>query len=204
MDKENTNLELEILRQQMQVLKDKLETQEIVNDRMVIRSMKKEMSWLKKYVYIQFALIPIVAIVWYFLKYALGLSWWNYAALNILCIISVYYSYKINLQAINEDDYHRCNLIETVQKLIIMKRQRTTQILIEMVAILGWFAWTGLEMRETLGTLTDELHIAFINGGFIGGTIGGVIGIIVNVRNFYKMQRINDNMIEQINELVSL
>ena len=48
MENNNTNNELELLRQQMNVLKEKLDAQEIVNDRLVAKSMRKEMSWIKK------------------------------------------------------------------------------------------------------------------------------------------------------------
>ena len=38
-------------------------------------------------------------------------------------------------------------------------------------------------------------------GGLIGGLIGGVVGLVIAFRIFFKMQRTNDEVISQINEL---
>jgi hypothetical protein len=122
MENNNTNNELELLRQQMNMLKEKLDAQEIVNDRLVTKSMRKEMGWIKRWVYIQFALIPFVALIWLGLKYILGLSWWNYACLTLLCVFFVYIDYAINIKALSDADYYKNNLIETARKLVKMKR----------------------------------------------------------------------------------
>ena len=38
-------------------------------------------------------------------------------------------------------------------------------------------------------------------GGFFGGIIGGVIGLVVAIIIFYKMQRTNDEVLAQIDQL---
>lgn len=40
-----------------------------------------------------------------------------------------------------------------------------------------------------------------VYGGIVGGVIGGVCGLIFAFRIFFKMQRTNDEVISQINEL---
>ena len=42
---------------------------------------------------------------------AFELSWWNYAFINILCCIDVYFDYKINLSSLSEADYLKGNLM---------------------------------------------------------------------------------------------
>ena len=201
MENNNTNNELELLRQQMNVLKEKLDAQEIVNDRLVAKSMRKEMSWIKKYIYVQFALIPFVALIWVGVKYILGLSWWNYSFLMLVCVISVYVDYVINVKALSNADYHKNNLIETARKLVKMKRQRTIQIIVEILLLILWLIWTFLEVNSAQSTATG-LRQSLLQGGIIGGYIGGVIGIIVAFVIFYKMQRTNDRMIEQIDDMM--
>lgn len=201
MENSNTNNELELLRQQMNVLKEKLDAQEIVNDRLVAKSMRKEMSWIKKYIYVQFALIPFVALIWVGVKYILGLSWWNYSFLMLVCVISVYVDYVINVKALSNADYHKNNLIETARKLVKMKRQRTIQMIVEILLLILWLIWTFLEVNSAQSTATG-LRQSLLQGGIIGGYIGGVIGIIVAFVIFYKMQRTNDRMIEQIDDMM--
>ena len=201
MENNNTNNELELLRQQMNVLKEKLDAQEIVNDRLVAKSMRKEMSWIKKYIYVQFALIPFVALIWVGVKYILGLSWWNYSFLMLVCVISVYVDYVINVKVLSNADYHKNNLIETARKLVKMKRQRTIQMIVEILLLILWLIWTFLEVNSAQSTATG-IRQSLLQGGIIGGYIGGVIGIIVAFVIFYKMQRTNDRMIEQIDDMM--
>lgn len=201
MENNNTNNELELLRQQMNVLKEKLDAQEIVNDRLVAKSMRKEMSWIKKYIYVQFALIPFVALIWVGIKYILGLSWWNYSCLMLMCVVFVYIDYVVNVKALSNADYHKNNLIETARKLVKMKRQRTIQMIVEILLLILWLIWTFLEVNSAQSTATG-LRQSLLQGGIIGGYIGGVIGLIVAFVIFYKMQRTNDRMIEQIDDMM--
>lgn len=201
MENNNTNNELELLRQQMNVLKEKLDAQEIVNDRLVAKSMRKEMNWIKKYIYVQFALIPFVALIWVGVKYILGLSWWNYSFLMLMCVVFVYIDYVVNVKALSNSDYHKNNLIETARKLVKMKRQRTIQMIVEILLLILWLIWTFLEVNSAQSTATG-LRQSLLQGGIIGGYIGGVIGIIVAFVIFYKMQRTNDRMIEQIDDMM--
>lgn len=201
MENNNTNNELELLRQQMNVLKEKLDAQEIVNDRLVAKSMRKEMSWIKKYIYVQFALIPFVALIWVGVKYIFGLSWWNYSFLMLMCVVFVYIDYVVNVKALSNADYHKNNLIETARKLVKMKRQRTIQMIVEILLLILWLIWTFLEVNSAQSTATG-LRQSLLQGGIIGGYIGGVIGIIVAFVIFYKMQRTNDRMIEQIDDMM--
>ena len=201
MENNNTNNELELLRQQMNVLKEKLDAQEIVNDRLVAKSMRKEMSWIKKYIYVQFALIPFVALIWVGIKYILGLSWWNYSFLMLMCVVFVYIDYVVNVKALSNADYHKNNLIETARKLVKMKRQRTIQMIVEILLLILWLIWTFLEVNSAQSTATG-IRQSLLQGGIIGGYIGGVIGIIVAFVIFYKMQRTNDRMIEQIDDMM--
>lgn len=201
MENNNTNNELELLRQQMNVLKEKLDAQEIVNDKIFAKSMRREMSWIKKYIYVQFALIPLVALIWVGVKYILGLSWWNYSFLMLMCVVSVYIDYVVNVKALSNADYHKNNLIETARKLVKMKRQRTIQMIVEILLLILWLIWTFLEVNSAQSTATG-LRQSLLQGGIIGGYIGGVIGIIVAFVIFYKMQRTNDRMIEQIDDMM--
>lgn len=197
----NNNNELEIMRTQLNALKSQLAQQEIVTENLIIDAMKKKMTWIKKYVIFQICLIPVLAIIWAAIIPMCGISWWNYAFLLIMCCIDVYADYRINVSSISDDDYLRGNLVSTVKKLLKMKRYRALQMAICIPLIIVWLLWAGIEAYNALPEVANEFQEAFINGGLIGGVIGGICGLIFAFSIYRKMQRTNDEVIAQINDL---
>ena len=197
----NNNNELEIMRTQLNALKSQLAQQEIVTENLIIDAMKKKMTWIKKYVFFQICLIPVLAIVWAAIAPICGISWWNYAFLITMCCIDVFADYRINVTALSNDDYLRGNLVTTVNKLLKMKRYRALQMAICIPLIIVWLLWAGIEAYNALPEATSEFQKAFISGGLIGGVIGGICGLIFAFSIYRKMQRTNDEVIAQINDL---
>ena len=153
--------ELEVLRSQMEDFKAQLNQQKIVNEKLIIRSMKKSMSWIKTYIYFELCLIPVIAIMWLDFKEFAHLSWFNYLFIMALMVVDVIADYRINVSALSDEDYSRNNLLTTISKLT--RR---------------WPASAA------------STHV-----------IGGVVGLVIAFRIFFKMQRTNDEVISQINEL---
>lgn len=197
----NNNNELEIMRTQLNALKSQLAQQEIVTENLIIDAMKKKMTWIKKYVFFQICLIPVLAIVWAAIAPICGISWWNYAFLITMCCIDVFADYRINVTALSDDDYLSGNLVTTVKKLLKMKRYRALQMAICIPLIIVWLLWAGIEAYNALPEATSEFQEAFISGGLIGGVIGGICGLIFAFSIYRKMQRTNDEVIAQINDL---
>lgn len=201
MENNNQNTELELMRSQMKDFKAQLDKQKIVNEKMIIGSMKKSMSWIKRYVYFECSLVPIIAVSWFAIKEFAHLSWLNYAFLMIITIVSVIADYRINVSAISDADYSRNNLLTTIKKLTRMKRQRSIEMMIEMPAIVLWLLWSGIEAWIYMPADAPDFMRGAVYGGIVGGVIGGVCGLIFAFRIFFKMQRTNDEVISQINEL---
>ena len=200
METNDHNTEIEQMRAQLESLRQSLDRQEIVNERLIAKSMKSRMSWLKKYIIMEACLIPVIAILWLELKMVLGLSWLNYAFLMVMVVIDVYIDYLINLHGLSDADYSKSNLIATVSKLMLMKRRRTIQMVAAVPIVIVWVLWTGLEAYASLATATEPMLRAFIFGALIGCAIGGVAGLIFAFYIYRKMQRTNDDVISQINE----
>ena len=200
METNDHNTEIEQMRAQLESLRQSLDRQEIVNERLIAKSMKSRMSWLKKYIIMEACLIPVIAILWLELKMVLGLSWLNYAFLMVMVVIDVYIDYLINLHGLSDADYSKSTLIATVSKLMVMKRRRTIQMVAAVPIVIVWVLWTGLEAYASLATATEPMLRAFIFGALIGCAIGGVAGLIFAFYIYRKMQRTNDDVISQINE----
>lgn len=198
MEKINNNNELEIMRSQMASFKKQLEQQEIINSRIMSESMKKKFSWIKKMIIGEIILIPILLYLAFAAKYDLDLSWWSTSTFIILLLCDVWCDYDINMRAIKNSDYSRDNLVNTMEKLLRMKQRRTKQAAIMLITLIGLIIWFSIEI---------SLHLISINaatrmwGVFYGGVVGGVIGIAVSWWIYCKMQKTNDEMIKQIEEI---
>lgn len=201
MENNNQNTELELMRSQMEDFKAQLDKQKIVNEKMIIGSMKKSMSWIKRFVYFECCLVPIIAVSWFAIKEYTLLSWLNYAFLMTMIIVSVIADYRINVSAISDADYSRDNLVTTIKKLTRMKRQRSIEMMIEVPVLVVWLLWSGIEAWMYMPADAPDFVRAAVYGGMVGGVIGAVCGLIFAFRIFLKMQRTNDEVISQINEL---
>ena len=137
----------------------------------------------------------------YCIKEYAHLSWLNYAFLMTMVIVSVIADYRINVSAVSDADYSRNNLLTTIKKLTRMKRQRSIEMMIEVPTLVFWLLWSGIEVWIYMPADAPDFVRAAVYGGIVGGVIGAVCGLIFAFRIFFKMQRTNDEVISQINEL---
>ena len=208
MEENNTMMELEQMREQMQVLRNKLDTQEIVNDKLVKNSVKSQMSWIKKFVYFELLLVPFTALMAYVLKEMFNLSWFCYASILVLCVIDVVCDYRINVASLDLEKVEKHNLSDTLQKLVAMKKMRAKAFFIMMLLSIPLFMWASIEMWQNIstGTITfiDDVPANIVCAGAYAGLVGGIIGffvgIYISIRIYRKMQATNDEIIAQLEE----
>ena len=201
MENNQNYTELEIIRSQMAQFKEQLDKQKIVNEKLIIKSMKSSMSWIKKFVYIEICTLPLIAIAWLGIKMYANLSWLNYGFLMTVLVIDIFADYRINISALSDADYSRNNLVTTITKLTRMKRLRVIQMIFDIPALVVWLVWSGIEALTHLPAEAFEFEQNSIYAGIVGSIIGAIGGIVLAYRIFSKMQRSNDEVIRQINEL---
>lgn len=201
MEDNNLHSELENLRRQMMEFKSQLDKQKIVNEQMITASMKKNISWIRKYIIFEVCIVPLVAIIWLAMKTILGLSWFNYIFLLVMLIVDVYIDYRINISAISDEDYHKSNLVTTTTKLSNMKRQRRLSLQIFLPLLIIWIIWCVVEMSYNQANNASEMARSMMYGNYIGLCIGTIIGVFVGLYIYGKMQKTNDELINQIREL---
>ena len=194
---ENSNLnkmnELEAMREQMQLLKQKLDNQEIVSDQLLRKAMSGKMSWIKKYIWFELlVLLPLCTLNFVGLKMMYSsLSWWPILAILLLLLVEILLDFFIN--NISSTDWLSENLLQTAGKLVKMKKLRWWQLICSLPVAIGLFSWL-------FSQFPDDLRMPMT----IGGTIGGVIGFGVGVSILLKMQRTNDELITQIHEIKNI
>lgn len=198
MEKINNNNELEIMRSQMASFKKQLEQQEIINSRIMAESMKKKFSWIKKMIIGEIILIPIFLYLAFAAKYNFDLSWWSVGTFVILLLCDVWCDYYINMRAIKDNDYSRDNLIYTIENLLKMKQRRTKQTAIMLTATIVMSIWLLIEIGFHLIAINADTGMWLV---FYGGGTGAFIGVVAAWWIYRKMQKTNDEMIKQIEEI---
>ena len=190
----NNDFELENMRQQMTTLKNKLNQQEIVNDRLIRRSMKNEVNTITRRYYIIMALglFMIPYGYWCFVKLC-GLSLFFWIATSIfmlVCVGATFYT----LRKINDPDMMNRNLVEARKKVASAKKFEANWLFFGIPAVVLWLSWFLYQ--------TYQLHGgALSNGLFWGGCIGGIIGAICGLSFNFKTQRQYQDIIGQIEDL---
>lgn len=198
MGNSNNTSELDLMRQQMAAFKQQLEQQDIVNERLLSESMKKKMSWIKAFIVAEIISLPLIMLVLILAKSIFDLTWWSIAAMAFMCAFDVWWDYHINIQCMKDTDYNRDNLIYTTQKLLDMKQRRGVQMCISLPMLIAVVVCIGFDFNS--GSKAGDTEAVAI---MIGGGIGAAIGIIIAYFIYRKMQRTNDELISQIEEMTA-
>ena len=199
MEKSNNNNELENMRSQMASFKKQLEQQEIINSRIMAESMKKKFSWIKRMIIGEIILTPILLYLAFAAKYYYDLSWWSVSTFVILLLCDVWCDYDINMRAIKDSDYSHDNLIDTIEKLVKMKQRRAKQTVIMLTATIVMSIWLLIEIGFHLIAINADTRMWFV--WVYGGGTGAFIGVVAAWWIYQKMQKTNDEMIKQIEEV---
>lgn len=203
METNNNNInELEQLREQMSIFKDKLNKQQIINDQLVRNTMKSKLSWIKSFVWGEIIIIPIMLLGMAVFHAGTGLSWWLYGFLAIGLIADATGDFIIN--RIPKGQLLSGDLVETSKRLVKMKKQRTSWFIIGLIFVTIWLVWFIVELvlKTDPGCALPD-HNLVIAIMAIAVAVGGVIGGIVSWFIFRKMQRTNNDIIDQLKQITS-
>ena len=190
----NENFDLENMRQQMTTLKNKLNQQEIISDRLVRRSMKNEVNTIARryYIIMTIGLFMIPYGYWCFVKLSgLSIFFWVVTCIFMLvCVGATYYT----LRKINDPDMMNRNLVEARKKVASAKKFEANWLFFGIPAVVLWMSWFLYETYQIQGG-------DFNNGFFWGGCIGGIIGAICGIKMHFRIQRQYQDIIDQIEDL---
>ena len=192
----NENFNLEEMRQQMTTLKNKLNQQEIVNDRLIRRSMRNEVSSITR----RYNIIMAIGILmvpygyWCFVK-LVGLSIFFWIATSIFMLICAGATFY-NSRKISDPGLMSHSLVEARKKVISAKKFESNWLLFGIPAVILWMGWFFYEIYQIQGG-------DFNNGFFWGGCVGGIIGAIIGIKIHLKTQHQYQDVIDQIEDLTA-
>lgn len=187
----NTIDHMEELKQQFAILTDKLESQEINNERLLRTVMKTKMKSINKYYYWLFFLgLPII-ILCFQTFYSKGqVSLLFYVSTVLLAVLDTICGMVINKMGNNQ--WQEADLLTARQTLVQMKQRRKKGEIISIPLVIIWLSFFVLEVFRSSAN-------AFMLSTF--AVIGGLLGLGIGLLAYRKMQRTNDELIREIDQL---
>lgn len=186
--------ELEQMRSQIGLLKDKLEKQNIINEKHIRKSITSKMSDISRTILISIVagVFALVYCTWFFRHQGLSTLFVAGTAVMLIICIGLTIYQQIRLRSI---DFSKDNLVRTAELLNRIKKHYRQWQWVAIPVVVLWIMWLIYEMVSTLGT--ETYVIGFCCGALVGGMIGGIIGLRVN----RKVIRKTSEILEQIEEL---
>ena len=183
--------ELEQMRTQIGMLKQKLEQQAIVNDTHIRNSMKSKISDLNRTILgtIFAGIFAVIFAPVTFYVQGCSLIFVIATAIMLAVCLGLTIVQKINLGSMM--DLSQDNLVETARKLSKVRTHYKEWYKIAIPMILVWGGWMIYEMVNTIG-IESPTAIGFYCGAGVGLIIGGIIG-----------SRINRKVVRQANEILA-
>ena len=184
--------ELNELREQIALLKDKLQRQQIISEQNIIAAAQKGISKLNKTgnIWGIFGIFAVVYCSWAFHRFGFsdGFVIGTAIFLAICAAVTIYAHWGIR-----SIDVANGNLVDISQRLISFRKIYSNWHLFAVPALLVWCYFLYQDAQRML----DNAEF-FLIGGCVGGLIGGVIGL----KAHFKVIRETDKVLKNINELM--
>ena len=191
----NNDFELENMRQQMTTLKNKLNQQEIVSDRLIRRSMRDTAGNITRRYYFIIALcllmIPYTYVV-FVMNLGLSLAFWIGTSIFMLICGGVTY---YNCQNVTSANMMSDNLIGVGKKMARAKKFDANWLFFGIPAVILWLAWLVWELYQ----LDADAARYSLYGVICGTIIGAACGIKIHTRTLRQYQ----DIIDQIEDLTA-
>lgn len=185
--------QFEDMRQQLNTLKKKLGEQEIVNDRIIRRSMRNEVNNItrRNYILMAVCLFMLPYGYWAFVKLT-GISiafWIGTCILMLICAGAIFY----NTHRISDSGLMNRSLIEAREKVAKAKKFDSDWLMFGIPAIILWLSWFFYEIYQQYDGVTTW--------AFWGGCVGAIIGTVLGFNLHFRTQRQYQEIIDQIEDL---
>lgn len=183
--------ELEQMKNEYELLKDKLSHQTIVNDKLLKESMKTKLTWLDKEERNEYVYCAVAILLSPCFHLAFSASWW---LIGFTMLIMVFCSFanwwihrKVGVKHLEAQDLHTvlCNVRKLRQSYVDWLKWSIPLIVV-------WFGWLVAECY--LRSDDKRYAIGLCISCFVGGCVGGAIGFRIRRKSI----RTCDALIEEL------
>ena len=188
--------ELNYMREQLASLKKQLDTQEIINDRLIKDAMLGKLSSINRSAIWMCAVCLIMIPLGYLNFQRLGHSTAfciATSALFFVCFVAMLLSHY----RLRKSDIRNGNLITTYTEVARMRKIYKNWHYWSIPILVVWFAWFVYELYQNIAHENIEMMLIISGSGIFGAIIGGIIGLRIHKRTL----RAADDLLRQIEEL---
>ncbi|MBE6214333.1 MAG: hypothetical protein E7131_06625 [Rikenellaceae bacterium] len=198
MEQNMDNMELNEMREQISLLRDKLRQQEIVSEAAIMAAVKKGVKTLNRrgvaVIIVGLFALPFCCAI--FSLIGMSVSFVIFTAIVlIISVLATAYAH-FGLGFIN---VARTNLVQVGLQTARLRKIYKSWLCIAIPLILIWLYFSFRELAGLYGYDKESLT-AMITAGAIGGIIGGAIGFWIDFRTIHEA----DEVLEHINEFQQL
>lgn len=141
---ETKHTEFEEMRQQLDILKNKLDNQTLVNDKLIRQSMLNKMSFMKKYTWVSFLVLLFIYYGYNEVRILFNMSWWFYGFTVLVMTFSVCFDAYIN--HVNKKEFLNGDLIAASLQMQRMKKLRKKSFLCGTIIMTIWTPWFFIDI----------------------------------------------------------
>ena len=184
--------ELNELREQIALLKDKLQRQQIISEQAIIEAAQKGISKLNK-AGTRWGIFGIFAVVYCtFVFHRFGFSDGFVIGTAIMLAICAAVTIYAHL-GIRSIDVANGNLVDISQRLIRFRKIYSRYHLFSIPALFVWCYFLYYDAQHML---------EYAEGFLIAGCVGGIIGAIIGLKAHFKVIRDTDKVLANIKDLL--
>ncbi len=171
--------ELEQMREQIALLRRKLDKESIINEQLLRRTMHDKVRGLRRdnltMIIIGTLAIPYTAIVFNYLGMSLAFS----IATCILLVVSILATWW-GQRDLHADELLYGDVVSAGKKMLRFKQMNDRWLWFAIPLLLAWLAWLVWEAYQQIGG--TPLFNGFVTGAIVGIFIGGIIGGVYRSR----------------------
>lgn len=193
MEHNNEHIELEQMREQISLLREKLKQQEIVNEHAIVKSMKLSVRsinrWGLWHSIFGLLAVPFCCVIFAQMGLTDGFVWGTGIMLVVCWLVTIYAHLGLNLLNVSRE-----NLVQVGLKTMRLRRiyKSWYYIAVPMILIWGYFLYKELSML-----VSDVQHLRWLLlSALIGGLIGGAIGFRMHYRTIHDADEVLDYLQE--------
>lgn len=183
--------ELEQMRSQIGILKEKLEKQTIVNEQHIRKSMKSKLTDINRTITgtIICGIFALIYCTWFLWHMELSSAFVTATFVMLAVCLALTIIQKRRLGSL---DFSKDNLVETARRLSKVRTHYKDWYKIAIPMIIIWLSWFTYELVEKIGF--SPMTAWFYAGAGVGGIIGGIIGYRINRKVIRKASEILDQI----------